>query len=56
MSSLTDLSQPSQPIAKIILTKTDLPKLEGQWTVGEVLLVIELLKKWLESIPLTAEE
>ena len=46
----------SLPTPKIILTKTSMPELEGAWTVGEVRLVIELLTKWLDSIPLTVEE
>lgn len=48
-----DSSQQSQPIAKIIITKTELPKLEGSWTVGEVRLAVKLLSDWLENIHLT---
>lgn len=49
-------SKQSSQIPKIILTKTDMPKLEGAWTVGEVRLMVELLTKWLDSIPLTVDE
>lgn len=34
---------------KIILAEGQPPKLEGEWTVGEILAAAEFLRRWIEQ-------
>jgi hypothetical protein len=42
-------------IKQIVLTEGELPKLEGEWTVGEVMAAAETLSRWVQSFHVSGQ-
>jgi hypothetical protein len=42
-------------IKRIVLIEGELPKLEGEWTVGEVMAAAETLSRWVQSFHVSGQ-